>query len=286
MRRYLWNLKNALKGCVIPWTVKGSGEGSGGSGAWDNVDRWSSVPTLSSCWIGLQSTDGVQLLLKQNSSYVLAAVYKGSYVGTGADATTWPDRGAPPATEIDLWSNTGYKDLANIGGDFYQQVAVSSDGCSFYTFAKLGAYVPSGMAVIKLTSTKTGDPIPYWAFNAHYVNHNIWDRNHLQEGTYNPAFGVGIHPGGGNHFYAVPELRRSGIALFDNIGADPVSGKEQLIECLAICLDTSYKHLRGKIPGLLMCSDARAVGDTFNAGEFVCVGGKALPWGSNTIPLL
>lgn len=281
-RVHFWHLSRAL--VAAGWTVKGSGTGSGGAGGWDNVDRLTGgAPTADLAWIGFQNADGVQLLLQASSNYLYMAKYAGSYVGTGANASTWPDRGAIPAAEL-LFNGGNQNGSPHGGSDWYLQVVTGDDGCSFWSWGRVsGGTVCTATALLKLTDYKVGDTDPYIAIRAGVSGQSMISTTNLNGTSYAPA--QGRHPGGTDQTYMIGELWAGATAFMDVIGADPISGKMQLLETIAVCPWTSYQHIRGKVPGLLRCPANRAVGDTFNSGAYVCCGSYALPWGSGVIAM-
>jgi hypothetical protein len=280
-----WYLKNSL--VTAGWTVKGSGYGTAGaSGGWDGpgTDRWLSLPTLNLCWVGLENVDGVQILLQCSTNDLKLYWLKGAYTGAGAATATLPDRGAIPAAEVaDSGVNVlGYPTAT--GEDYYLQVA--TDGAtSFWAWAQK---VSTGLvcyctAVVRATETKAADLNPYWGYRYGVNGISAFTLASLVDSAAANCFC--LHPGAGiKKIYGVADLY-TGIYPMDAMPVDPNSGYEQLIDCIVCCGIAGFKHLKGKLPGLMRCSGLRSVGSTFGASTYVSVGRFALPWSPGTAML-
>lgn len=196
-RKAAFYLKQAL--VAAGWTVKGSGTGTGGAGAWDDADRWTVDPPYDLAWIGLQNADGCQILLQCNTYRLYMARYVGSYVGTGADADTWPDRGAPPASEY-IHQNSGYS-YWGVSTDYYLNVTTSDDHNSFIAWTSSGGVVFAVAFVLKLTDLKTGDTEPYFSYRCgQSAGNQVFTTSYLRSlSSANRA--VARHPAGNKSYF-------------------------------------------------------------------------------------
>jgi hypothetical protein len=280
-----WHLKDAL--LTAGWTLRGSGTGTAGpSGDWTGTDYWVAAPTRDLCWVGLENSDSTQMLLQCSTDHLFMWWLHGAYTGAGAATATLPDRAAPLAGEV-----VSYYDVIDgargvpVAADFYLQVATEGT-TSFWAWATTGAGVVAyATALLRLENTKVTDTNPYWSFrNAQGTSATVFSTGLTDSGT---RYCSALHPLSVAQSYPTLDLQQYSAPVFTLLPVDPNSGNEQLLECLVGCATTPYRHVKGKAPGLLRCSSARAVGDTFNTETYVCVGGSgyALPWSAGAAML-
>jgi hypothetical protein len=277
-----YHIKLAL--VAAGWTLQGSGYGAGGaSGVWDAgvLDRWATVPTRDLCWVGLQNGDGVQLILKCNAANLEMYWLKGAVYTSGTETTIGiPNRGAVPANEISTASGV-YSGVPTSNIDFYLQVATEGTD-SFWAWSKNALTVSCCTALVKLTETKAADVNPYWSYRYGHTSTSAFG------GVIDTAADATfcLHPTAGvKKIYPVLRYKVGGLFASAALPVDPNSGKEQLLETMVGCTTAGFIHLKGKLPGLRVCSSMRTVGDTFASSTYVCVSavsatlnGYALPW--------
>lgn len=288
-------IKDELLGASTAWTLIAYGSGTGGSYAKDDTgltDPFPSFPNITggtedvndNSWIVIENADGEQVIIQVSSNYLhLFWSCSNSYLkeSTGpwddASATVRPGDSTTPADEVDHGSfpcNAGYT------ATYYASIAVSDDGNSFIFFAKTGTD-SIGIAFVKVEDTKTGDTHPYWSFMD--SGSSTFDDSVLSSASSGDDT-KSYHPSGGQLRYTLARPY-SYQDIMDNMVVDPYTGNEQLVEPLCVCEQSPYNHIRGKVPGFVRNSSARSMGDTFNSGEYMCMGEWSVPWNGTTTSL-
>lgn len=233
-------------------------------------------------WVVFENTDGVQLIFQVHNSYFyMYWSVDGDYLAesTGpwddATATVRPGSSTALSDEVAPTADNIYPD-----SDFYMSIATSGDGNSFIAFSGYNEIMC--MALVKLENTKPLNDHPYWS----YLNSGsgIYDDGEISS-TSSYQHGAAYHPVAGDLLYILSRLRGNG-EIMDSMPADPYSGNEQVVEAVCICEKSPYKHMQGKVPGFVRNSSNRGLGDTFDGGEYMCMGEWALPWDGTTTPLL
>lgn len=290
-------IKTRLKACLVPWTVVGSGSGSGGSFDMSGADLLPDFPSLTGAgdgsWICLQNVDGLQIVIQQinysNAGYLyLYWSGDGGYELTSdASATLRPGNVSPPAKQVNM-NDDGYTYIDFAGGSVhYKSIAVRDDGRGFILFGKIGAYACQHMAVVKVS----GDPLdvdPY--VGVHYAvsgnSNNAWDMSFL-EGTSQPSSRRLWHPTGGRRYMSFCDLQSNAADVFDgNLQVNPYSNKTQLMAVVVGCPSVTYKFVKGIVEGYYRVPQGKGIGDKFENGELINMYNIAVPWGSSTDELL
>lgn len=249
-----------------------------------DFDAVSISPVASGVWVVFENADGLQCCMQCASSYIdVWWTVDGNYLAE----TPGPYDDAGDSTRPG--SSTAVTDEVHLGheyyttsSDFYMTSAMSTDNNSFIFFGKDGTR-RNCASIIKCDPVKTGDAYPYWGYLNLYDTDSFKATDLADGGT---SYSFGYHPVGGYLGYRLTEPCCD-TDFMDSMPVDPNTGKEQLVECLAVHASTAiYRHIRGTVPGFLRCSSDRSAGDTFNGGEYMCMDDYALPWDGTLTSLL
>lgn len=275
----------------VDWTLVAYGDGSTFSKLVTGItpNPFGAFPDISGVgsgsWTVFTNADGVQVIIKSGVSAYNNEFYwsvDGDYLASpgpwdDAGNSTRPGSVSPPTDEVSL-GLTSYSG----SGAYYLSVAMGTDGCSFIMFGKSGTYKYC-TTLIKCLYTKAGDTHPYWSYHAGNGS-AVFDDGSLSSPS--AAKSYSYHPVGGVLQYRLMDITGYDH-LMQDIPVDPYTGNEQLLESLCACdRDVAYRHIRGTVPGFMRNSCTRSMGDTFNGGEYMCMGDYSVPWNGTTTALL
>jgi len=290
-RQTLVLLKDLLKAATVPWTVIGSGTGTGGAYDMAGTDLLPTFPSITGvndlAWICLENSEGAQICLQvSGTNFVFTWAAQGGFddpLPSGdADEDTTPGSTNNPTTYI---SQTPSPDDMGQNAAHYKSVAVEDDGTSFILFGINGTNPAFNLCFLKM-NTDPADTEPYLGFFFCVNAATPWDMSTWQS-TSNPGTRQCYHPGAGagvEYLIADPNVGNS--YPMDNMPADPYAGKQQTLGMIAISITAPYRHVKGGLPGILRVPSNRSTGDTLEGGDLMVIGEMGVPWGSAVDPLL
>lgn len=238
------------------------------------------VDTTDDAWAVFENADGCQVVIQADGYYIrIGFTVDGDYLaspGPWDDATNSdrPGSTTPPTDELLPDSDSFYQT-----SDYYMSIAMSADNNSFIFFS--GNVHDSCCALIKLEETKTGDDHPYWLYL--YNGGDTFSDSYISASSGEHT--VCYHPIGGQQRYPLARPYSANTDVMDSMLADPFTGYEQLVEGMCVCVTAPYNHIRGRVPGFWRNSGNRSQGDTFDGGNYMCMGDWTLPWDGTTTAL-
>jgi len=290
-RQTLVLLKDLLKAATVPWTVVGTGTGTGGSYDMAGTDLLPSFPSITGvndlAWFCLENAGGAQIVVQvSGTNFVFSWAAQGGFeIGlpaSDADVDTTPGSSNNPATYV---YQAPSNDDVGQNAAHYKSVAVDDSGLSFIMFGINGVNNAFNLCFLKMNAD-AADTEPYLGFFSCAQNDTPWDMSTWQSSS-NAGTRRCFHPGAGAGIeYLIADPNAGNTYFMDDMPADPYAGKQQTLGMIAVSITAPYKHVKGGLPGILRVPGNRSTGDTLEGGDLMVIGEMGVPWGSAVDPLL
>lgn len=278
--QFIVKLKEVL--ATAGWTLIGYGDGVSGSG-FNLTGVTTTFPSFPSytgmdagAWLAVENVDGIQIVCQHvsGSTFEFYASVGGGYTDDGVGHSTRVGNTTPPADEMAF---VHFIDDFGSEANQYMSIIYDDTATSFVVFGQYGGADNISLFCLKLTGAKAGDPAPY-IFKAAGGSADTWDVVDLQTSVY------GWHPSAARETYKFLTIEGASN-IMDNMPADPVSGAEQLVDCIVGCDSLGSVHLRGVAPIVKWMSGLRSTGDTFESNQYMGIGRVALDGWNSADPL-
>jgi len=266
------------------WSLIGNGDGVDdvnvnlAGGATDYFPAFPSVTGMAAgAWFAVESASGAQLVFQAptGSDVFMYASPGGNYTDDSPTHSVRLGATTPPADEIDF-TVSGYGDIGTYANRKFT-IAYTDDATSFVLFGAYSGDNDLRGFWLELDGAKTGDATPYVGSWYLRVGYDCWGN------LYNPEANSikGWHPDGAVQEYCFGKPMFDSVDIINVLPPDPVSGDEQIIDCLVGCQVAASYHIRGVAPGIKWCSGLRSTGDMFDSDRYVCIGDNVIDgWNS------